>query len=73
MTPEALPDYVWFGLKVMTIFGIGLYTLFSAVMVRQEQLMSSVLEDYYEPMLRVLTLIHLVASLVTLVLAIVLL
>ena len=73
MIPEALPGYMMLFIKLMVILGIGLYTVFAGVMVRQEQLMSRVLEEQFEPVLRTLTLVHLAASFITLLLAIILL
>jgi hypothetical protein len=58
-------------IKVFAILGLGLYTAFAVVVVRQEQLMANVLEEYSESFLRILTLIHLFAAIGTLVLAII--
>ena len=60
-------------LKTFTIVGLTVYTLFAAVIVRQEQLMANVLEESFEPVLRTLVIIHLLASLALLVLAFILL
>lgn len=53
--------------------GLGLYCIFAAIIVRQEQLMAHVLEEAFEPVLKLLTIIHLIASLGTFFLAIILL
>lgn len=60
-------------LKILTIIGFTVYTIFAAVIVRQEQLMAGVLEESFEPVLRILTIIHLLAALGVLVLAFILL
>ena len=60
-------------LKTFTIVGLTVYTLFAAVIVRQEQLMAHVLEEEFEPVLRILVIIHLLAALGLLVLAFILL
>ncbi|MBI3576514.1 hypothetical protein HY086_00555 [Candidatus Gottesmanbacteria bacterium] len=49
-------------LKIFFLVGIGLYTLFAAIIVRQEQLMADVLEETFEPVLRVVALAHLAAA-----------
>lgn len=73
MTPESLQTMGWIALKLMVIVGIGLYTIFSAIIVRQEQLMAKVLEAGTEPLLRLFVLVHLFASLGVLLAAIILL
>jgi hypothetical protein len=69
MTPENAGSFVWLGLKLMTIVGIGIYCVFAFVLVRQEQLMSKVLEAQSEKILSVLSWIHLGASIVVLAIA----
>lgn len=49
-------------LKTLTIIGVAVYTIFAAVIVRQEQLMAHVLEESFEPVLRLLALMHFLAS-----------
>ncbi|MBI5448701.1 hypothetical protein HY948_00035 [Candidatus Gottesmanbacteria bacterium] len=72
MTPNIVPT-IWFGTKLLTLVGLGVYTVFAGVMVRQELLMADVLEEAFEPVLRIIVLAHLVASIVVLFLAVVLL
>lgn len=48
--------------KFLTLFGLGLYIIFSAVILRQEQLMAHVLEESFEPVLRWAAVAHLVAA-----------
>lgn len=60
-------------LKILAIIGFTVYAVFAAVIVRQEQLMAHVLEESFEPVLRILAIIHLLAALAVLALAFVLL
>ncbi len=62
MTPDSLQIAGWLFLKVMMLLAIGVYGVFAAVMVRQEQLMAKVLESSAEPILRMLTIIHLLCA-----------
>ena len=73
MTLESLPFFAWLILKLVTLIGIVVYAVFAGVIVRQERLMSHVLEDGFEPVLRVLTYIHLAGALAVFLLALVLL
>ncbi len=57
MIPQALP-LVLLTLKLLVLLGLVLYAVFAGVLVRQEQLMANVLEEGFEPILRILTLIH---------------
>lgn len=59
--------------KFFVLLGLGLYAIFAVVMVRQEQLMSDVLEEGFEPVLRLLVYIHLFAAIGAFLLALVLL
>lgn len=65
--------FVFLLLKILVLIGLGVYGVFAAVMVRQEQLMADVLEESFEPVLRTLTIIHFLASLGLFLLAILLL
>jgi len=73
MTPESIQTAGWLFFKIMIIVGIGLYSVFAGIIVRQEQLMSRVLEAATEPLLRLFVLLHLFASLGVLLAAIILL
>lgn len=66
-------EFAFLVLKILVLIGLGVYTIFAAVMVRQEQLMDNVLEESFEPVLRILVIIHFLASLGLLVLAFILL
>jgi hypothetical protein len=57
------------GLKAIVILGLFVYAIFAVIIVRQEQLMANVLEEKYEPILRVITFIHLVAAVAIILLA----
>lgn len=48
--------------KFLILFGLGLYIVFAAVILRQEQLMADVLEESFEPVLRLASFLHLVAA-----------
>ncbi len=60
-------------LKFLVLFGLGLYALFATVILRQEQLMANVLEESFEPVLRLAAFIHLAASIAVFVLALLIL
>jgi len=64
MTPENAGSILWLGMKLMVLLGLIIYIVFAAVIVRQEQLMSRVLEADSEKFLSVLAWIHLGATLV---------
>jgi hypothetical protein len=73
MIPQMLPTYAWLLLKVLTLLGIAVYLVFAGVMARQEHLMANVLEEGFEPVLRILTYIHLAMSAAVFFLALVIL
>lgn len=73
MIPLIVPESVWFVLKLLTLLGLLIYAIFAVIIVRQEQLMANVLEESFEPVLRLLSFIHLLVSLAILLLAIVIL
>ncbi len=72
MIPEALP-LAWLVVKLLALLGLAVYAVFAGILVRQEQLMASVLEEEFEPVLKILTLIHFFAALGSIGLAFVLL
>lgn len=63
MSPEQVTQLVLTIIKIGIILGLGLYTIFALILVRQEQLMESVLEEAFEPVLRILVWIHFLVSL----------
>ncbi len=60
MTP--IPSAVLVIVKLFVLLGLLLYAIFAAVLVRQEQLMADVLEETFEPILRLLVLGHLIVA-----------
>ena len=70
--PE-ISGYVLVILKVLFLIGIALYGAFAGVLVRQEQLMAGVLEESFEPMLRMLVIVHLILACVLFLFALILL
>lgn len=49
-------------LKFFVLLGLAVYAIFAVVIVRQESLMAHVLEEAFEPFLRILVYIHLAAA-----------
>lgn len=72
MTPD-ITSIILLIVKVCFLLGIGLYSLFAAIIVRQEQLMANVLEETFEPVLRVVAITHLAAAIGLFLLALILL
>jgi hypothetical protein len=60
-------------MKLMTLLGLGIYIVFAFVIVRQEQLMSKVIEAQSEKILSVLAWLHLGAAVVIFFLALLIL
>ncbi|MBI2405276.1 hypothetical protein HYV22_03810 [Candidatus Gottesmanbacteria bacterium] len=72
MTPSIEP-LAFLTVKLLVLVGLALYATFAGILVRQEQLMADVLEETFEPILRILVLIHFFAALGIIGLALVLL
>ena len=72
MTPN-ITTIVLATIKILTLVGLGVYSIFSAIIIRQEQLMAAVLEEGFEPILRILTILHFAAAVSLLILAIIIL
>ena len=68
MTPPIM-TIILTTLKVLTFVGLGFYSIFAAIIIRQEQLMAAVLEEEFEPILRILTILHFAASVSLIILA----
>lgn len=66
-------SYVLMTIKIFFIVGLLVYAVFAWVLVRQEQLMAHVVEEQFQPTLRLLVLIHLIATISLLLLSILLL
>ena len=60
-------------IKILTLVGVGIYIIFAFVIVRQERLMSAVIEEGFEPVLKTLAFFHLLASFFVFFMALVLL
>ncbi len=73
MMQTQLPAFIWLSLKILVLLGIGIYLVFAAIMVRQEQLMANVLEESFEPILRFIVLAHLIAAVAVFLLALIIL
>jgi hypothetical protein len=73
MTPAAMPSYVLMTLKIFSIVGLLIYSVFAGVLVRQEQLMAHVLEEQFQPLIRTLVIVHLGATFILLLMALILL
>lgn len=77
MTPEAFTFirlfFPWGILKLGVAILVLLYTIFAAIIVRQEQLMSKVVEIPFSPVLRMVAIVHLVISILALFMVFVLL
>lgn len=73
MTPAIIPTYVLLTIKIFSIVGLVIYTVFAGVLVRQEQLMAHVVEEQFQPVIRLLVVIHLIATLILLLAAFILL
>lgn len=73
MTPVDVSFVVSFTAKVFVLVGLGLYAIFAGIMIRQEQLMAAVLEEAFEPILRLLTILHFAAAMSLLILALIIL
>ncbi|MBI5620205.1 hypothetical protein HY949_00310 [Candidatus Gottesmanbacteria bacterium] len=73
MSPIDVSVAVHLAVKACVLVGLGLYSVFAFIMIRQEQLMAAVLEEGFEPILRLLTVLHFAASIGLLILAILIL
>ena len=68
-TVSILPT-AFLGLKMLTLVGLSLYAIFAFVVFRQEQLMAGVLDEAFEPILKIIVVVHFLFSLGLLFLAI---
>ena len=66
---EQLPALIQLVVKLMVLLGLSLYAVFAGIMVRQEKLMDRVIDETFEPVLRVLVILHLAAALGLILLA----
>ncbi|HLD24728.1 MAG TPA: DUF5657 family protein [Patescibacteria group bacterium] len=72
MSPD-ITSIVFILFKFLILFGLGLYIVFAAVILRQEQLMANVLEESFEPILRLASFFHLAAAIGVFALALIIL
>ncbi|HCM37437.1 MAG: hypothetical protein UV61_C0010G0006 [Candidatus Gottesmanbacteria bacterium GW2011_GWB1_43_11] len=72
LTQAVLAFFPWGFAKLAILVLIGIYIVFAAIMVRQEQLMAKVIEIPFSPILRLVALVHLLASVIVWLLALVL-
>lgn len=69
MTPPVI-TIVLTTVKTLTLVGLGLYAVFAGIIIRQEQLMAAVLEESFEPTLRLLTILHFASAMGLIILAV---
>lgn len=65
--------FPWGFAKLSILIIIAMYTVFAAVIVRQEQLMSRVVESQSSVFLKVVAMVHLLVSICAFILALILL
>lgn len=73
MDAQQITNISWMIIKILAIVGLSLYAIYAAIIIRQEELMSKVLAETSEPILRMLAVIHFIASIMVIVLALILL
>lgn len=71
--PLGIPVIVTLSVKISILIALLLYAVFAGIVIRQEQLMAAVLEEGFEPILRILTILHFAASVGLIILAIIIL
>lgn len=64
---------VWVGVKILIMAGLGLYSLFAGIIVRQVTLMTDTLEVGFETPLRLIAVLHLLFALGTFLFALLIL
>jgi hypothetical protein len=60
---DQLPTIIQMTVKIMVLLGLSLYALYAGIMVRQEQLMDRVIDETFEPVLRILVILHFAGAL----------
>jgi uncharacterized membrane protein YdjX (TVP38/TMEM64 family) len=73
VSTEVINSAVAVLVKLLVLSGLGIYIVYAAVIVRQEQLMTKTVKAASYKILRVFALLHLAAALLIFVLAIILL
>lgn len=73
MNVENISVITWLFLKGMALLGLFIYMAFAGILVRQEGLMTKVMEESSEPLLRILVVAHFICAIVVFISAIILL
>lgn len=73
MTLDQLNAYAFPIIKVLSLIGLLVYAAFAGILVRQEQLMAHVLEEQFEPIIRIATILHFLAAAAVFLLAFIIL
>jgi phage shock protein PspC (stress-responsive transcriptional regulator) len=73
MDITTIPAVVQTIVKIMVLVGLGIYTIFAYIIVRQEQLMDKVIDETFEPVLRLLVLLHFLMAIGLVVIAFIIL
>lgn len=68
---DQFPQLLALVFKILIILGLALYCMFAAIMVRQERLMDKVIDETFEPVLRILVILHLAGAIGLLIFSIV--
>lgn len=66
-------EIVWEGIKILVWIGLGLYSLFAGIIVRQVMLMTDTLEVGFETPIRLIAILHLLFALGTFLFALLIL
>lgn len=61
MTPDLFTS-AKFAIKILSLIGLFVYILFSFIIVRQETLMRNILEEDFEPIIRLIIYLHFAAA-----------
>ena len=64
---------VWTGVRILIFIGLGLYSLFAGIIVRQVMLMTDTLEVGFEMPIRLVAILHLLFALGTFLFALLIL
>jgi Family of unknown function (DUF5657) len=73
MVDTTMTPVIWLIAKLFVLLAIAVYAVFGGIIVRQQHLMAGVLEESFEPFLRLLTYLHLAAAIGLFLLALVIL
>jgi hypothetical protein len=73
MNIESISTISWVLIKLMVLLGLFIYMAFAGILVRQEHLMTKVMEESSEPLLRILVIAHLIGAITVFISALILL